>query len=587
MLGKGTHRRLAAILAADVVGFSRLMERDEVGTLRSLKATLRDTLFPKISAHGGRVVKEMGDGLLVEFQSVVDAAQCAWEIQEELRISISPDRVRQVQFRMGINVGDIIVDGDDVFGEGVNIAARLEALSDPGGVTFSGEAHRHLKNKVDLTFEDLGYHHLKNIGEPIRVFRLASNTASDLQENTLDLFTRPTLAVLPLINLTGDPDQEYFADGLTDDIITALSYWRSFPVIARDSSFAFKGKPIDIQNVAVSLGARYVLQGSVRKADNRVRVSAKLIDTATEHHVWAEKIDGNLIDVFELQDEITEKIAACIVPELEKAERRRLSYQANVAGAWDLHQRGMSYFYKTTREANATARQFFRKAILADPKFGSAYASLAFSYHAEVAIWQAANREEVLSKAISAASKAIELDDTDSYAHAVLGTVYLRQGEHERCLTCCRRAVTLNPSNALAHAILGNALSFAGSPNDGILSIERALQLNPHDPNAHFYINMIARSYLTAKDHHLAVQYARESIGRRVEHAFAHIVLASALGHLELLDEAREAINDAERIDPGRINMEIDILPSVFRNLDDANHVIEGLRKAGWRKTST
>lgn len=586
MPGEKTHRRLAAILAADVVGFSRLMGRDEVGTLNRVKTILDETLAPKISAHGGRIAKEMGDGLLVEFSSVVDAAQCASEIQEELQRSVSSDRDGQVQFRIGINVGDIIVDGDDVFGDGVNIAARLEALADPGGVTFSGEAHSHLKNKVDLTFEDLGDHRLKNIDDPIRVFRLASSPDTDFRADSSDLFARPSLVVLPLTNLSGDPDQEYFADGLTDDIITALSYWRSFPVIARDSSFAFKGKSIDVQKVAKSLGARYVLQGSVRRAGERVRVSAKLIDTITEHHVWVEKIDGRLRDVFELQDEITEKIAASIVPELEKAERRRLSSQSSVVSAWELYQRGMSQFYKTTKKANVASRQYFRKAIEADPGFGSAYASLAFSYHAEVAIWQAENREAVLSKAIAAATKATELDDTDSYAHAMLGTVYLRQGEHERCLTCCRRAVSLNPSNALAHAILGNALSFAGSPIDGIRSIERALKLNPHDPNAHFYINMIARSYLTAGDHHMAVQYARESIGRRLEHAFAHIVLASALGHLGLRDEARGAINEVERIDPGRIDMEIKILPSVFRNEDDANHVIEGLHKAGWAKPS-
>ncbi len=577
-----TQRRLAAILATDVVGYSRHMEADEVGTLNRLNSTFSQTFLPKISEHGGRVFKEMGDGMLVEFASAVDAVRCAWEVQEDLRHR-KPEGGRDLlEFRVGINVGDVIIEDGDLFGDGVNVASRLEAIAEPGGVSISEEVYRHVKHKVDLAFEDLGDHQLKNISQPVRVYRLVRGAVPIKPRDFETLMARPALAVLPLTNLSGDPDQDYFADGLTEDIITALSYWRYFPVIARNSSFAFKDETSDVRTVAAKLGARYVLEGSVRKAGDRVRISAKLIDATTEHHVWAERFDRAYGDIFELQDEITKKIAAAVAPELERAERSRLYTQTSIVSAWDLHQRGMSLFYKTNRQANETAREFFRDAIDVDPNFGTAYASLAFSYHAEVAIWQAKNREEVLAKAIAAARKATELDRSDSYAHTVLGTVYLRMGEHEQGLACCRRAISLNPSNALAHAILGNALSFAGHPMEGISSVKRALLLNPHDPNAHFYINMIARSYLTAKDYDQAVDYARESIRRHSDHAFAFIVLASALGHLGKQDDAQAAIDECERIDPGRIGMEFKVLPTVFLELSDANIVIDGLRKAGW-----
>ncbi len=580
-----THRRLAAIFAADVVGYSQRMSADEVGTLARLNAVYAETVRPAVSRYSGRVFKEMGDGLLAEFASAVDAVLCAWEIQEAIRqqrLEIGDDCL---EFRIGINVGDVIIDGDDVFGDGVNIASRLEAVADSGGVALSEEVYRHVGRKVNLNFDDLGNHQFKNIPQPIRVYRLVTAEEPIAPIDVEVLLARPTLAVLPLTNMSGDPDQDYFADGLTEDIITALSCWRYFPVIARNSSFAFKGETVSVKTIADKLGARYVLEGSVRKSGDHVRISARLVDAITEHHVWAERFDGALGSIFELQDEITEKIAAIVAPELERAERKRLSTAKGAVSAWDLHQRGMACFYQTNRQSNATAKEFFKKAIESDPNFSTAYASLAFCYHAEVAIWQVDNREEILSKAIAAATKAVELDNGDSYAQAILGTVYLRMGKHDLGLACCRHAIALNPSNSLAHAILGNALSFAGHPIEGISSIQRALLLNPHDPNAHFYINMIARSYLTAREHDQAVEFARESIGRHANHAFAYIVLASALGHLGQREEAQTAIDECERIDPGRIGMEARVLPVVFQNLSDAKHVMDGLHKAGWTES--
>lgn len=585
MASKHANRRLAAILAADVAGYSRLMGHDEAGTLTRLKSIHSNVIFPKLSEYRGRVVKKMGDGLLVEFSSVVEAVQCAVDIQKQLNCDRPNEpKNHRLEFRIGINVGDIIVEDDDVFGDGVNIAARIEALAEPGGIALSGDAYRQVKSKIDLMCQDLGECELKNIADPVRVYRVNHATAADMPTDLETVLARPALAVLPLVNLGSGAEQEYFVDGLTEDIITALSCWRSFPVIARNSTFAYKGESIDVREAGEKLGARYVLEGSVRKSAERIRVSVQLIDAATGHQVWAEKFDRTVNDIFDLQDEITQKIAAKVAPELERAERKRASSRPKHLNAWELHHRGMSYFYQKTREGNATAREYFRKAMDADPSSGTAHASLAWSYHDEVAFWQAAGRDEILAKALTAAQKAVELDDADSYANTILGMVYLRMGEHEFGLACCRRAIALNPSNALAHAVLGNTLSFAGQPTEGIASIETALHLNPQDPKAHFYVNMIARSYLTAKDYDRAVKYARESISRNSEHAFAHLVLASALGHLGRTEEAFASLEDCERVDPGRIAREFTGLPMVFRNVPDAEHILEGVRKTGWKE---
>lgn len=578
-------RRLAAILAVDAVGYSRLMGGDEAGTLAYLKSVFTDLIRPMLIKHEGRIVKEMGDGLLVEFASVVEAVQCAVETQGKLneKDADKPENQR-LKFRMGVNLGDIIVEGDDIFGDGVNIAARLERLAEPGGVVVSGDAYRQVENKLDLAFEDMGERQLKNIDQAVRVYRVEPSTRSDKHISVGELFTRPALAVLPLVNMSGDADQEYFADGLTEDIITALSNCRSFPVIARNSIFTYKGRSADVRAIAADLGARYVLEGSIRRGGERIRINAQLIDANTGHHVWAEKFDRTIEDIFELQDEITQKIAATVAPELERAERRRAASHTPDPNAWDHYQRGMSFFYQGTKEDNARSRECFQRAIDVDPSYSRAHAGLALSYHDEVGVWQVSERDEMLAESLAAAERSVKLDETDSYAHTMLGNTHMRMSQHDLGIAHTRRAIALNPSNALAYIILGNALTYSGQPEEGISSIETGLRLNPLEPNSHFYVCMLARAYLTARNNEKAAKFARDAINLHSSFPFAYFVLASALGHLERTEEALSAIEECERLHPGRTAVEFKELPRVYRNVDDAEYILAGLRKAGWNK---
>ncbi len=347
MAEERVQRRLAAILAADVVGYSRLMGEDETGTRARFNDQLASVVQPAIDEHRGRLVKTMGDGILVEFGSVVDGVQCAVNIQNgvALQQNSEPDE-RKMLFRIGVHLGDVIIEDDDIHGDGVNIAARLEGLAETGGICISASVYEQVRHKLTLSFEDIGDQSLKNIADPVHVYQLVLErepTASDATTRGEAMFRRPAVAVLPFDNLGGDPDQEYFADGLTEDIITALSLWRSFPVIARNSSFAYKGTSPDIRKVGEELGARYIVEGSVRKSGNRIRVTAQLINSETGHHVWAERYDRDLEDFFDLQDEITEKIASVVAPELEKAEAQRaVTKRPENMDAWDYCQRGMA-----------------------------------------------------------------------------------------------------------------------------------------------------------------------------------------------------------------------------------------------------
>lgn len=422
-------RRLAGILAIDAVGYSRLMGANEAGTLNLLKSVYADLIVPKLNKHRGRIVKEMGDGLLVEFASVVDAVQCAVETQHFLNERNADNSEDQLlSFRMGVNLGDIIVDGDDIFGDGVNIAARLEGLADPGGIVVSGDAYRQIENKVDIAFEDLGEHQLKNIVQPIRVYRFKVAARTVTSETVDLLLARPALAVMPLVNMSGQAEQEYLSDGLTEDIITALSNCRSFPVIARNSTFSYKGRSVDVRTIATDLSARYVLEGSIRKSGERVRVSAQLIDAMTGHHIWAEKFDRTIEDIFELQDDITQRIAATVAPELERAERKRVASQTPNPNAWELYQRGMLFIHQATKEGNLRSREYFQRALDLDPSYSRAYAGLSLSYHDDVAVWHVLEREEMLAKSLVAGQRSVNLDDTDSFAHTMLGNAKMRLG---------------------------------------------------------------------------------------------------------------------------------------------------------------
>jgi len=411
-------RRLAAIFAADMVGYSRLMGLDEEGTIARHKVHRRELIDPKISEYDGRIVKLMGDGMLVEFVSAVDAVLCAIDVQKAMseRETEVPDSQRIV-YRIGVNLGDIIIDGEDIMGDGVNIAARLEAQAEPGGICISGKVFHEVANKVKLDFADLGELKIKNIAQPVRAYRAVLANTPAITDQVALTDDKPGVAVLPFDNLSQDPEQQYFSDGLSEDILTLLSAWRSFPVVSRNSSFAFRGQSRDVRQIAKDLSARYVIEGSVRKSDNRVRVTAQLIDADTGHHIWAEKFDGALDDVFEIQDEITRQIVSSVEPEMEAAERNKAATKrpSNLS-AWDYYLQGRSLLHMFTSQDNVEARSLFEKAIELDPLYSDAHAGLSLSFQRDILLEAAEDRAAVEQRALETGRRAVALDDGSSLA---------------------------------------------------------------------------------------------------------------------------------------------------------------------------
>jgi len=414
-------RRLAAVLAADAVGYSRLIGADEGSTLQALK-TIRTELFdPKIAQHRGRLVKTTGDGFLVEFSSVVDALRCAVELQAymaERNAGIPTDK--RVDFRIGINVGDIVVENGDIFGDGVNVAVRLEGLAEPGGICVSARVQEDAAGKLDVPFEDLGELQLKNIARPVRVYRILAGTSAPGSDRApLRLPNKPSIAVLPFANMSGDPEQDFFADGMVEEIITALSRYPSLLVIARNSSFTFKGRAINVKQVGLELGVRYVLEGSMRKAGNRIRVSAQLVEAETGNHIWAERYDRNLADIFALQDEITEAVTVAGAPAIADAEQHRvLRKPPGSLDAWGAYQRGLWHLSKASAEDNALAEKFFQRAIDLDPIFAGGYTGLAAALNRAGALFHTRNRAEALSAEEALARRAVALDGGNAEARA-------------------------------------------------------------------------------------------------------------------------------------------------------------------------
>jgi adenylate cyclase len=421
MAEERVQRRLAAILAADVVGYSRLIEQDEAATLAVLKERRRGILKPLVAEHHGRVVKVMGDGVLVEFASAVNAVACAVELQK--RMASANDGLpgeRCIVLRIGINLGDVVVDGSDLYGDGVNIAARLQAMAEPSGIYVSQTVRDHVKNKVELQFEDLGEQTVRNIAEPVRVYRIAGTGAiAKSATRELPLPSKPSIAVLPFENLSGDPEQEYFADGMVEEIITALSRMRWLFVIARNSSFAYKGRAVDVKRIGHELGVRYILEGSVRKAGNRVRITGQLIDTSTGVHLWADRFDGALEDLFDLQDQVTARVVGAIAPKLEQAEIERAKRkQTSSLDAYDYYLRGMAAVHLWTREGNQEALSHFQRAIELDHGFASAYGMAARCYSQRKAAGWVVDRVRDIAEAERMARRAVELGKEDALALA-------------------------------------------------------------------------------------------------------------------------------------------------------------------------
>ena len=576
-------RKLAAILAADVVGYSRLMGEDEAGTIAALKALRTDTIEPLIASHRGRVVKLMGDGLLVEFQSVVDAVSCAIAWQSHMDDDSDGASMR---FRIGINSGDIVVDDGDIHGDGVNIAARLEGLAEPGGIALSQVVYDQVAGKVEADFEDTGEHTVKNIAKPIRVFMVRpSQKVAERDETSADhaFFDKPAIAVLPFTNMSGDTEQEYFADGITEDIMTALSLWRQFPVIARNSSFAFKGKDVDVKRVGQELGARYVLEGSVRKAGNRVRVTGQLIDADNGTHVWAERYDRELDDIFELQDDIVEQIVTHMLPGIERAEAQQAVQRrpANL-GAWDLFQRGCWHFHRLSQTDMARAREYFEASLEIDPLFGSAGAFVAATYAMDVAFGWGHDPAGTIKHGIAAAHHAIGIDPKEPFARASLSSLYVFNREPERAAEEAQQAVDINPFFGNGYLALGNSLLFAGRPKEGIEAMHKGLHLSPRDePTISLVWGLLTLAHILNQDYDTAIDYGRRALADNPANYRAGQRLACALAHKGDIADARATLQATYQHmpDPPLAYFEATY---PFKDPDAFDFFIDGLRKAGW-----
>ncbi len=578
-------RRLAAILSADVVGYSRLMGLDEAGTLSRLNALRRGLIDPMIAAHAGRIVKLMGDGALVEFASAVDAVTCAIEIQRQLREhDAGRPEANPIQFRIGINVGDIIIEGEDILGDGVNVAARIEGIAEPGGISISEDAWRQVQGKVAANFVDAGEQSLKNIARPVRVYRLDLAqkvvTASDVPRPMPAQSDKPSIAVLAFNNMSGDPELESFSDGICEDIITDLSKLSELHVIARNSSFTYKGKPVDVKRVGRDLGVRYVLEGSVRKAGNRVRVTGQLIDAASGAHIWAERFDRDLTDIFAVQDELTQEIIAALKIKLSAPEKARIAGGGTKnVDAHDFFLRGRELVIgnKRDREMFAEANVYLRRAIELDPNYAGPYAALGWAYIMDYQNRWSDSPETSLDQAERLIDEAIAKDDKDPFVHYVAALLGLWKKDYERWAHEADRALSLNPNYGHAHLARGLVHVYSGEPVKGIPYIEQAMRL---DPAQQQYRHFLGTAYLVAGNYETAAAILKERVAITPTTDLSRALLASALGHLGRLDEARQIWRELKEINPRYSYVDhYGRLP--FKNPADADKFTDGLRKAG------
>jgi len=583
-------RRLAAILLTDMVGYSRLMGLDEEGTIARQKAHREEIIDPKISAHGGRIVKSTGDGVLVEFPSVVDAVKCAVDVQQAMAVSEAdvPEE-RRIHYRIGINLGDIVIDGDDILGDGVNVAARLEGLADPGGICIARNVFNQVKNKLDISFQDMGEQKLKNIPEPMRAYRIVMGEkvvrlATVDTAEPLPLPDKPSIAVLPFDNMSGDPEQEFFADGIAEDVTTALSRFRSLFVIARNSSFTYKGGAVDITQVARELGVRYVVEGSVRKAGNRVRITAQLIDATSGNHLWADRFDGSLDDVFDLQDQITEQIVVAVEPEIHVRERERVRRKPPESlDAWELLQRGLSHFYRANDIDRAEATRLFREAIALDPEFATPHAYLAYALWASrsVALGHAEDTAKALASARASAEQAVSLDPNEPMAHFALGRVHGFTGETEMAIAEMRTAIAINPNFAWGHYGLGWAYYYsAGQAEQALPHFDAALRLSPRDPLRWLPLMIEGSALRFLGRHDEAIAHCRQACQVPDSGFLPYMNLAAALAEAGQKSEARAAVEKATQLQP---TLSIGFIRDRFirMNETDLKNLLDNLRKAG------
>ncbi|MEW9836569.1 adenylate/guanylate cyclase domain-containing protein [Mesorhizobium marinum] len=576
-------RRLAAIMAADMVGYSRLMEADEQGVVARLRAHRIELIDPAIAKNNGRIIKTTGDGMLVEFQSVLDAVNCAVEIQRRMaRRNADVPSDGRIQFRIGINLGDIIFNDNDIFGDGVNIAARIEQIADSGGVCVAASVHDQVSGRLDIAFDDLGEKSLKNISRPIRVYRAvidepgvepAPGQAPKAQAQAV---SKPAIAVLPFANMSGDAEQEFFADGLTEDILTELSRRRELFVISRNSTFVYKGQAVNIQDVAKKLGAQYVVEGSVRKAGDRLRITVQLIDTATDTHIWAERYDRKLDDIFVVQDEITTAIVATLPGRLEAAQNDQLARKkpSNLA-AYESVLAAKVLHHRSTREDNARAQELIGQAIGLDPEYGHAYAWRGCILGQAWGYGWCADREAAFVKVEADLNRALMLDDNDADVHRILAAVNITRSNFERARYHQERALALNPNYDLVVVQMGELLTWLGSPAEGVEWIEKAMRLNPHHP-ARFWSHL-GKAHFTAKAYARAIE---AFMRLPTMDALAHIFVAASHGWLGDRTAADAHVAALRRLDP-QFDLETFLATIHYANEADLQHLRDGLSKAG------
>jgi adenylate cyclase len=580
-------RRLTAILAADVVGYSRLMGKDEAGTLARLKALRRELIDPTIAEHKGRIVKTTGDGILIAFPSVVEAVACAVAVQREMaRHNAETPADERIEFRVGINAGDVIVEEGDIYGDGVNVAARLEASAEPGAICVSRVVRDQVRDRLDCIFEDQGEQHLKNIARPVHVYRVRARdiaVPAAASAAALALPDKPSIAVLPFANMSSDPEQEFFADGIAEDVITALSRYPSLFVIARNSCFTYKGRAVDVKQVGRELGVRYVLEGSLRKSGNRVRVTAQLVEAETGNHVWAERYDRDLADIFALQDEITEKVTIAIAPAVADAERQRaMRKPPENLDAWAAYQRGIWHLDKMTVEDNRLAQRFFQQAIERDPNFAGGYVGLAYAHLWAGAVFATRSLTEAQTSAERLVRQAVALDLANAEARSCLSFALLWRGDLEGARAEADRALALCPNLASAHGRKAHVLLYLGQPKEALATLETALRLDPCNSSMSWELLLIALAHYYCRGYQAAVEAARRVIRSYPDYPRSYIWLAAALGQLGRTEEAKEALDRAIAIAPASFDLYVRRgVP--WRRPEDQAHMLDGLRKAGWQ----
>ena len=576
-------RRLAAIFAADVAGYSRMIGADEEGTLERLMAHRRELIDPKIAEHQGRIVKTTGDGVLVEFASPVKAVRCAIEVQHGMvdRNADVPEEFR-IEFRIGINIGDVIVEEGDIYGDGVNVAARLEGIAEPGAVYISRAVRDFIRDKPEIALEDLGERPLKNIAKPVQVFRIgapARTVGAPPAAGSPPVPLKPSLAVLPFANMSGDAEQEYFSDGMTEDLITDLSKVSGLFVIARNSSFVYKGRSVKVQEIGRDLGVRFVLEGSIRKAGNRVRITAQLIDAGSGGHLWAERFDRDLTDIFATQDEVVEKIVRALAVTLTKGEEQRLHRRGtgNVE-AYETWLRARALLTSGIRESIVQSRALYRRAIEIDQSFAAPHAGLALAAITDYVNAWVPDPAQALDEAERWARRAVELNDQEPVTHMALGNVLLWRRDHERALAECRRMIALDPNFAQGYSATGLALMYAGRASEALEPFAMAMRLDPHYPT--MVLHFVAQAHFSLGQYEAAAQLLVDRIARNPGTDSSRMLLASCYGHLGRAEDARAAWAELLEVNPEFSLMQrARVLP--YKEASDFQRITEGLAKAG------